>query len=83
MRRLAQAARLIAQGQRMTAALEAVGVPPFTLKSTENQLRHLGRRRVEKLFDWLLEVNMGMRGDSPLSERTLVERMLVRMCGKA
>ena len=82
MRRLAQAARLVAQGKRMTEALESVGVPNFTLKSTENQLRHLGRRRAEKLYDWLLEVNMGMRGDSPLSERTLVERMLVRMCGK-
>lgn len=82
MRKLAQAARLCAQGMRVTEALEASGVPSFSLKNTENQLRHLGRRRAEKLYDWLLEVNMGMRGDSPLSERTLMERMLVRMCGK-
>jgi hypothetical protein len=25
---------------------------------------------------------MGMRGDSPLSERTLLERLLVRLAGK-
>jgi DNA polymerase-3 subunit delta len=82
MRRLAQGGRLAADGKRVTEALESLGVQYFALKSTENQLRHLGRRRAEKLYDWLMEVNMGMRGESPLSDRTLVERMLVRMCGK-
>lgn len=82
MRKLAQAARLTIQGKRITESLEAAGVPPFALKTTENQLRHLGRRRAALLYDWLLEVSMGMRGDSPLPERTLMERMLVRMCGK-
>jgi DNA polymerase III subunit delta len=82
MRKLARAARLSAQGKRIGEAMEAVGIAPFALKNTENQLRHLGRRRTEKLYDWLLEATMGMRGDSSLSERTLIERMLVRMCGK-
>jgi DNA polymerase-3 subunit delta len=82
MRRLAQGGRLAAQGKSVTEALESLGVQYFALKNTENQLRHLGRRRAEKLYDWLMEVSMGMRGDSPLGDRTLVERMLVRMCGK-
>ena len=79
LRRLAQAARLVALGKNLTAALEEVGVLAWGLKSAENQLRHLGRRRAERLYDWLLEINMGMRGDSPLSERTLIERMMVRL----
>ena len=63
----------------MTAALEEVGVLSWGLKSAENQLRHLGRRRADKLYDWLMEIHMGLRGDSPLSERTLIERMIVRL----
>jgi DNA polymerase-3 subunit delta len=45
-------------------------------------LRHLGRPRAERLYDWLLEMNMGMRGGSTLSERTLLERFVVRLARK-
>ncbi len=78
LRRLAQAARLVARGQNLTAALEAVGVQAWGLKSAENQLKHLGRRRADRLYDWLMEINMGLRGDSMLPDRTLIERMFVR-----
>ncbi|MBI3410024.1 MAG: DNA polymerase III subunit delta [Planctomycetes bacterium] len=83
LRRLAQAARMSAGGGSLTASLEKAGVPPFALKSAESQLRHLGRRRANRLYDWLLEVNMGLRGDSPLPERTLLERFLLRLTGSA
>lgn len=82
LRRLAQAARLTAEGKSLAAALEQVGVPPFGVKSAEQQMRHLGRRRLAKLYDWLLEMNLDLRGGSPLPERTLFERFLLKLARK-
>ncbi len=77
MRRLAQAARLALQGTSLPAALEQVGVPPFGIKGAEQQLRFLGRRRANKLYDWLLQVDLGLKGGSTLPPRTLLERFIV------
>jgi DNA polymerase-3 subunit delta len=79
LRRLAQAGRLTVQGSALAAALSAAGVPPFAVDAAERQLRHLGRARAAQLYDWLLELNWGLRGGSPLPERTQFERLLVRM----
>lgn len=83
LRRLAQAARLAVQGKSLGAALEQVGVPPFAVKNAEQQLRHLGRRRAARLYDWLIELNLGLRGGSPLAERTQFERFLLRFAEPA
>ena len=83
LRRLAQAGRLAVQGMSIGAALAQVGVPPFAVKSAEAQLRHLGRARAARLFDWLLEINLGLRGASPLSERAQMERFLLRLAQPA
>ncbi len=79
LRKLAQAGRLAVQGMSVGAALQQVGVPPFGLAGAERQLRHLGRHRAAKLYDWLLEINMGLRGGSSLPERTQFERLLLRL----
>ncbi len=82
LRRLAQATRLTTQGTSITPALEQAGVPPFGLKNAEAQLRHLGRRRLDRLYDWLLQMNMDLRGGSPLTARTLFERLLLKLARK-
>jgi DNA polymerase-3 subunit delta len=79
LRRLAQAARLNQQGTPLAVALERAGVPPFGIKGCEQQLKHLGRRRADRLYDWLLEVDFGLKGGSPLPPRTLLERLVVRL----
>ncbi len=79
LRKLAQAGRLATQGMSMAAALERAGVPPFGMAAAEKQLRHLGRHRAARLYQWLLELNMGLRGGSPLPERTQFERFLMRL----
>ena len=79
LRRLAQAGRLAQQGLALATALERAGVPPFAVRGCEQQLRHLGRRRANRLYDWLLEVDFGMKGGSPLPARTLLERLIVRL----
>jgi len=61
------------------AALQQVGVPPFGLRDAETQMRHLGRRRLDRIYDWLLDMQMGLRGGSQLPERTQFERLLVQL----
>jgi len=79
LRRLAQAGRLARQGMSVTQALDSLNVPPFARRGVEQQLKHLGHRRLEKLFDWLLETDLGLKGGNPLPERTQLERLLVRL----
>ncbi|MSQ94552.1 MAG: DNA polymerase III subunit delta [Gemmataceae bacterium] len=82
LRKLAQATRLTTQGISLGAAVAQAGVPPFKLKEAEAQIRHLGRRRLDRLYDWLLQLNMDLRGNSVLSARTLFERFLLKLAHK-
>ena len=82
LRRLAQAARLAQQGRPLSSALEMVDVPPFARQGCEQQLRHLGRRRSNQLYQWLLEVDLGLKGGSQLAPRALLERFVVRLAKK-
>jgi DNA polymerase III subunit delta len=83
LRRLAQAYRLTQQGRSLSAAMEELGVPPFSQRGLEQQLRHLGRRRAERLYDWLLEIDQGLKGGSQLPERLLLERLVVGLARQA
>lgn len=84
LRRLGQVARLLVQKVKMSEAFDRAGVPawPAARQSCEQQLRHLGRQRAERIFDWLLEVDLGFKGSSPLPPRTQLERLIVRLTGK-
>lgn len=81
LRRLAQTARLNAQGVSLTESMNRAGVPgfPAARQAAEQQLRHLGRRRLDRLYDWLLETDQGMKGGSQLPATTLLERLVVRL----
>jgi DNA polymerase III subunit delta len=82
LRKLAQATRLTTQGISLGAAVAQAGVPPFKLREAEAQIKHLGRRRLDRLYDWLLQINMDLRGNSPLPARTLFERFLLTLARK-
>jgi DNA polymerase-3 subunit delta len=79
LRRLAQAGRLATRGMSLPAALSEVGFGPWQIEKVEPQLRHLGRRRLEKLFDWLLEADLGMKGNSTLAPAVQLERLVVKL----
>jgi DNA polymerase-3 subunit delta len=82
LRELAKAARLNAQGVALREALVQAGVPgkwEARLRAAETQMRHLGRRRLDQLYDWLLQTDQGMKGGSQLPPRTLLERLVVRL----
>src|SRR5262249_14062390 len=82
LRRLAQAARLHGQGEPLPGALEQAGIPPFGRRNAEQQLRHLGRRRLDQMFDWLLETDLGLKGSSQLPPRPLLERLALPPAGQ-
>lgn len=84
LRKLATVSRYVASGHSLGAAMDSAGVAkwPQARQSMEKQLRHLGRRRLDKLTDWLTDIHMGIRGDNPLSPRMQVERLVVRLARK-
>jgi DNA polymerase III subunit delta len=79
LRRLAQVGRSFAGGMPRAAALEAVGVIPWQRAGVETQLQHLGRRRLAKLYDWLLEADLTMKSTGKLPDRLTLERLIVRL----
>jgi DNA polymerase-3 subunit delta len=83
LRKLATVARLhLVDGLALGPAIDAVGIPRVWERrrlSFERQLKHLGRRRLEKLTEWLTEINIGMKGGNPLPERVQVERLVVML----
>jgi DNA polymerase-3 subunit delta len=82
LRRLAQAHRLAQQGKSLPLALEQAGVQPYFVRAAQQQLKHLGPDRAGKLYDWLLEINLDLRGNSPLPPRTLLERLVIRLAAR-
>jgi DNA polymerase-3 subunit delta len=82
MRQLARAARLHAQGKPLPAALAEAGVQPWRTEKGQALMRHLGRRRLARLYDWLLEIDLGIKGSSQLPEKVLFERLIVRLARK-
>jgi hypothetical protein len=34
---------------------------------------------MDRIYDWLLEADLGMKGASELSERVILERLLIRL----
>ena len=63
----------------MTAALAEAGVPPFARDGVERQLKHLGRRRLARLYDWMVETDLALKSSGSLPPRVLLERLVVRL----
>jgi DNA polymerase-3 subunit delta len=79
LRKLAQAARLRRAGKPLATAINEAGFQPWARDRAEQQLQHLGRRRLDKLFDWLIEANLGMKSSGELPDQIILERLLVRL----
>ncbi|MCI0684823.1 MAG: DNA polymerase III subunit delta [Gemmataceae bacterium] len=82
LRRLAQAGRLAVQGMPLGAAVNQAGFQPFVAAAAEKHLRRLGRHRAARLYDWLMEIYMGLRGESSLPQRTQFERLVLRLAAR-
>ncbi len=81
LRKLAGVNRQLKLGQSLGQAMDTAGVPkwPQARQSAEKQLRALGRRRLDQLTDWLVEVNLGLKGGNALPMPVQLERLIVRL----
>jgi DNA polymerase-3 subunit delta len=81
LRQLAGVNRQLAAGLPLGPAMDAAGVPKWPQKrqEVERLLRHLGRRRLDQLTDWLVDINLGLKGGNPLPPRLQVERLVVKL----
>jgi DNA polymerase-3 subunit delta len=81
LRKLAKTARMYAQGVPLDEALSKAGIPNFpkARDGAKKQMKHLGRARLDKLYDWLLELDSGLKGGNPLPDRVQMERLIVRL----
>jgi DNA polymerase III subunit delta len=79
LRRLARAASLASRGLSMNEALTQAGILSFAMRGAEQQLRHLGKRRIERVYDWLLELDSGLKGGNELPPRLQMERLIIQL----
>jgi DNA polymerase III subunit delta len=85
LRRFAAATRLVLQaetsGRRIIVnqALEQAGVKTFILHKAERQLRRLGRHRGSQLYNWLLEADLDLKGQTAMPPRLILERLVLRL----
>ena len=85
LRKLASATELILDAERrnskmsVRSALERAGVKGFVLGKTEQQLIQLGRHRGAKLPDWLLQLDLDLKGSSRSDARLLLEMFIIKI----
>ena len=85
LRQYAAATRLVLSGEAsrsrvsVRSALGQAGVRPFVLKKAEAQLRHLGRERGSRLYEWLIDTDLALKGSSALPPRMVIENLLIRL----
>lgn len=90
LRRFTAATRMIEQTEasggrpNLRQALELAGVKSFVAQKSEAQLRRLGRERAGRIYRWLLDADLALKGSSsaPARARTVLEQLVVRL-GKA
>jgi DNA polymerase III subunit delta len=81
LRKLARAARMTRQGVNLEEAMTKSGVAawPQARDSARRQMKHLGLNRLDRIYDWLLETDSGLKGASPLPDQLQIERLIVRL----
>ena len=81
LRKLAAVGRGLSEKQSIGQAMDNAAVPRWEKAriACEKQVRWLGLRRLSQLTNWLVEINLGLKGGSALPERVQVERLIVKL----
>jgi DNA polymerase-3 subunit delta len=79
LRQLGQVNRYLKSGLGAAAAIDRADVKPFARGRVDGLLRQLGRRRLDMLYDWLLEADLGMKGSSQLPPPVILERLVLKL----
>lgn len=78
LQRIAQTDRLLAAGVGpIEQAMEQAGVLPFLRGKVREQMNHLGRARIATLYRRLLQADLDLKGGTALSDRGVLERLLL------
>ena len=80
-RKLALATETARQGSTLTAALKQAGVFFRDIDQSARYLRRIGRPRAEKILSFLSQADSNMKGGSLLSERMVLEQLLLELSG--
>jgi DNA polymerase-3 subunit delta len=80
-RRLAQAVELSGQGVSLDRALGEAGVFPREIGESAAYLRRLGRTEAQRLSARLLEADGALKGALIISERQVLETLIVKLTG--
>ena len=91
LRRYGTATHLVAQAERahrplnLRDALSQAGFRGPELQAAEQQLRRIGRVRGQALLDWLLELDLKLKGSHSHEDRGVfaIEELIVRLSGPA
>jgi DNA polymerase-3 subunit delta len=83
LRNLVRIVRLTQQGHRIREAFDTLGVPPYGRTRLEQLARHLGKKRIDRLYQWLIETDQALKSSSQLPERVLLERLVARLAQPA
>lgn len=79
LRRVHHSGKLRQARRDLDDACKRAGVYPRDIEKTGRQHAHLGPTRVDRLPAELLEADLALKGSSTLSERTILERLLIGM----
>jgi DNA polymerase-3 subunit delta len=82
MRAAAQVAGLTRHGMPMGTAMTEAKVKPFAIPGLTAYLRRMGRERVEQFYRWLLQADLDIKGSSALSDRVIMERLVLQLSGR-
>jgi DNA polymerase III subunit delta len=83
LRNLVHIVRLTQQGHRIREAFDTLGVPPYGRARLEQLARHLGKKRIDRLYEWLIETDQALKSSSQLPARVLLERLVARLAQPA
>jgi len=80
-RKLAIATEQARQGSTLTAALKSAGVFYRDIDDSAKYLRRIGRPRAERLLTYLTNADSNLKGGSTLSDRMILEQLLLQLGG--
>lgn len=81
-RPIGKATELSRQGRQIVEALTESGVKPFNIQGVVPYLKRLGRPRAERILQYLLGADLAIKSSSGLSDRMIMERLLLQLAGK-
>jgi len=80
-RKLAAAAEIARKGTPLPTAVRTAGVFPKDQAASAAYLKRIGSKAAGRFFEHLVEADAALRGRGRLSERIVLERLLVRLAG--